>query len=113
MSTFDVLCTSTIMYMRETGLAEQLAPQNDKVAKFKTQANNIPAGDAAKGAKLFQTRCAQCHTIDAAGGNKVGPKLHGLMGRKSGQVDGYSYTDANKDAGVHWNEDTLVSLNRQ
>ncbi|KAJ5792516.1 cytochrome c-like domain-containing protein [Penicillium pulvis] len=64
-------------------------------------------GDAAKGAKLFQTRCAQCHTVDAAGGNKVGPKLHGLMGRQSGQVDGYSYTDANKEAGVHWNEDTL------
>jgi mono/diheme cytochrome c family protein len=24
----------------------------------------IPAGDAAKGAKLFQTRCAQCHTVE-------------------------------------------------
>ncbi|KAJ6096475.1 cytochrome c-like domain-containing protein [Penicillium sp. IBT 16267x] len=64
-------------------------------------------GDSAKGAKLFQTRCAQCHTIDAAGTNKVGPKLHGLMGRKTGSVEGYAYTDANKDAGVEWTEDTL------
>ena len=24
----------------------------------------IPEGDAAKGAKLFKTRCAQCHTVE-------------------------------------------------
>ena len=43
-------------------------------------------------------------------GNKIGPNLHGLFGRKSGQVDGFSYTDANKSKGVLWKEDTLVSF---
>lgn len=25
---------------------------------------DIPAGDATKGAKIFKTKCAQCHTVE-------------------------------------------------
>ncbi|KAF8434673.1 cytochrome c-like domain-containing protein [Terfezia claveryi] len=64
-------------------------------------------GDDAKGANLFKTRCASCHTLEEGGDNKVGPNLHGLFGRQSGQVAGYQYTDANKKKGVIWSENTL------
>ena len=37
----------------------------------------------------------------------VGPNLHGLFGRKTGQVEGFSYTAANVNKGVTWNEETL------
>ncbi|KAJ6514765.1 cytochrome c [Mycena vulgaris] len=64
-------------------------------------------GDAGKGANLFKTRCAQCHTLGSGEGNKVGPNLHGLFGRKTGQVEGFSYTSANVNKGVVWGEETL------
>jgi len=71
----------------------------------------LSLGDAKKGAGLFKTRCAQCHTLEAGGGNKIGPALHGLFGRKTGSVDGFAYTDANKQKGITWDENTLVSNN--
>jgi len=67
-------------------------------------------GDAKKGANLFKTRCAQCHTLGEGEGNKIGPNLHGLFGRHTGSVEGFSYTDANKAKGIEWKEDTLVRL---
>jgi cytochrome c len=64
------------------------------------------AGDAAAGEKIFG-KCAVCHAIGAGAKNKVGPVLNGLAGRKSGTVDGYSYSDANKGSGLTWNEATF------
>lgn len=61
--------------------------------------------DAAKGKKVF-VKCMACHTVEA-GKNKVGPSLHDVVGRKSGSVEGFSYSDAMKNANLTWDEATL------
>ncbi|EMD31456.1 hypothetical protein CERSUDRAFT_162871, partial [Gelatoporia subvermispora B] len=58
-------------------------------------------------AEIFKTWCAQCHTLGAGKPNKVGPSLHSIFGRKSGQAEGYLYTAANVNKGVTWDETTL------
>ena len=36
--------------------------------------------------------------------NKVGPVLNGLDGRKAGTIDGFNYSEANKNSGITWDE---------
>jgi cytochrome c len=61
------------------------------------------AQDVAAGKTSFN-KCLACHAIGEGAKNKVGPELNGLDGRKSGTTEGYSYSDANKNSGITWNE---------
>ncbi|PVV02292.1 hypothetical protein BB560_003258 [Smittium megazygosporum] len=63
-------------------------------------------GNAEKGAKIFKIRCATCHSVKP-GVNMTGPSLSGIYQRPSGSVAGYSYTAANKDSGLVWDDATL------
>jgi cytochrome c len=64
------------------------------------------AQDAAAGEKVF-VKCKVCHQVGENAKNLVGPQLNGLIGRKAGSVEGYAYTDANKNSGFTWDEATL------
>ena len=61
------------------------------------------AQDVAAGEQSFK-KCFPCHSVGEGAKNKVGPVLNGLDGRHSGSVEGYSYSDANKNSGITWNE---------
>ncbi len=64
------------------------------------------AQDAAAGEQSFR-KCIACHAVGEDAKNKVGPQLNGLDGRHSGSAPGYSYSDANKNSGIVWNEETF------
>jgi cytochrome c len=64
------------------------------------------AQDAAAGEKVFVV-CKACHQVGDSAKNAVGPVLNGLFGRKAGSVEGYNYSDANKNSGITWDEATF------
>ena len=64
------------------------------------------AQDVEAGQKAFKTQCGLCHDV-AQGKNRVGPSLFGVVGRKSGTVDGFHYSDGNKNSGLTWDQATL------
>ena len=68
-------------------------------------AAQMPAGNAAAGEKVF-AQCKTCHVAEK-GVNRVGPSLHGVVGRKSGIAPGYKYSAANLKSGVTWTAPVL------
>jgi len=61
------------------------------------------AQDVAKGEHSFN-KCSPCHSIGPDAQNKIGPELNGLDGRHSGTAANFSYSDANKNSGIVWDE---------
>jgi len=64
------------------------------------------AQDAAAGEKTFAV-CKACHQIGETAKNAVGPVLNGVIGRPAGTYAGFSYSDANKNSGLTWDEATF------
>jgi cytochrome c len=64
-------------------------------------AQDLEAGEAS-----FR-KCVPCHSVGEDATNKVGPVLNGLDGRKAGAVEGFTYSDANKNSGITWNQETF------
>jgi cytochrome c len=69
-------------------------------------AGEVRAQDAAAGEKVFAV-CRACHQIGENAKNAVGPVLNGIIGRKSGSIAGYSYSVANENSGITWDEATF------
>ena len=67
-------------------------------------ADRSGAGDAERGKITFERRCTGCHAMD---GDREGPRLSGVFGRKAGTVPGFEYSVGLKKSGLTWNEVTL------
>jgi cytochrome c len=65
------------------------------------------AADPAEGEKVFKRVCSACHIATADGPKRLGPPLFGVIGRHSGSVEGFRYSDGNKKANVTWTPEVL------
>jgi len=53
----------------------------------------LVSASVADGEKVFK-KCAACHSIGKGKGNKIGPALFGVLGRKAGSLADYKYSKA-------------------
>lgn len=62
-----------------------------------------------RGAQVFRA-CAACHTLTPADGNRAGPTLHGIFGRRIATAPGYAYSEALKRMDIVWSKETVAKL---
>jgi cytochrome c len=70
-----------------------------------------PAGNPDAGAIVFR-KCMACHQIGPNAQNGIAPVLNGVIDRAAGQYPNYSYSSANKNSGLVWDERTLSAYLR-
>ena len=58
--------------------------------------------EAAEGEKVFKRTCITCHTASKDGPKRLGPTLFGIVGRTTGSIEGFRYSEANKNAKIVW-----------
>ena len=63
-------------------------------------------GNVEHGKMVFK-KCAACHSISKGGGNKIGPALWGIIGRKVGSISDYKYSKAMSGFGKNWDFEAM------
>ncbi len=81
----------------------KLLPSAALIATALATTSPASAQDIAAGERSWN-KCRACHQIGETAKNGVGPHLNGLFGRHTGEVEGYSYSAANKAANLTWDE---------
>ena len=66
----------------------------------------LSTGDLAHGEKVLK-KCSACHSIKSGGGNKIGPALYNVVGRKVGVLDDYKYSKALAEYEKNWSFEEL------
>ena len=88
-------------YKVEVELNEATASETSTESQVNISAL-LALGSAEDGEKVFK-KCAACHSINADGGNKIGPKLWNVMFRPVGSVANYKYSKALSAYDKEWN----------
>ena len=61
-----------------------------------------------KRGKLLYIQCRACHDLQAGKPHKVGPNLHGFVGRKAGTIEGFNFSAALKSSPLTWDDATIL-----
>jgi len=62
-----------------------------------------------RGAEVFRA-CAACHTLTPDGGNRAGPTLYGVFGRRIASLPDYNYSPGLSALDIVWTAETIAQL---
>ena len=97
------LVAGLVCLLAMTGAAAQTL-QTEPVAAGAREWVTPPAGDAMRGAALYQANCVSCHATDS---HQTGPAHRGVMGRRLGSAAGYTYSKELAASRLRWTPQTL------
>ena len=86
--------------------AKQIVEKKSDTVEEVDIASLLAMGDLAHGEKVFK-KCSACHSIKGGGGNKIGPALYNVVGRKVGVLDDYKYSKALAEYEKNWSFEEL------
>ncbi len=81
----------------------------DTGAGANRRGRRLRAGSA-HGAQVFANECGVCHSVSKGMAGMMGPNLSGVVGRKSGSLEGFSYSQAMRSKDVTWQAETISQL---
>jgi cytochrome c len=61
------------------------------------------------GAQVYRA-CVACHTLSPDEGNRAGPTLHGIFGRRIATLPGYNFSEPLKKMDIVWTPETVSRL---
>jgi len=68
------------------------------------------APDQGRGAQVFANECAVCHSVAKGMTGMMGPNLAGVVGRKSGSLEGFNYSQAMRSKDINWQAENIAQL---
>jgi cytochrome c len=63
-----------------------------------------------RGAELFANECGVCHAVTKGTAGMMGPNLAGVVGRKSGSLEGFNYSQAMRNKNIDWQAENIAQL---
>ena len=86
---------------------KEIGDEKSKQVEEKVDISALMAlADINHGEKVFK-KCSACHSIEAGGGNNIGPALYNVVGRKIAAIEDYKYSKALINYKKNWSFEEL------
>jgi len=63
-----------------------------------------------RGEQVFANECGVCHSVSKGAVGMMGPNLAGVVGRKSGSLEGFNYSQAMRSKNIDWQAENIEQL---